>query len=173
MFASGGDLAILTGHGNPDEITGQGESTLWKIGSYDPRQVQNKIVKLVSCDCGQQLCADLVQNGALAALGFDDDLLWSADPSYYSHFWDDPYSQGIMIPIIQGINVLLDGGTAQESLDVEKAGYLQNMENAGSELMFSLLKWDYDHTMLIGNPNATISPRPNIHIPFPPPFMFF
>jgi hypothetical protein len=169
-FANGGDVAILAGHGSPTSISGQNEKTLWDAGLYDINQTRAKVIKLVACDCGQQLCQDLVTYGkAKAVSGYSDDVLWICDPSYYFNPYGDPSSQPVMLSICDSINALLDGATAQESLDVEKNGYLKGMENVNSELEFSLLKWDYDHAVLLGDGNATIQPRPNIRIPFNPP----
>jgi hypothetical protein len=173
-FINNSDFVLATGHGNVDELTGQNEVSLWLAGKYNPQQTQGKVIKLLSCDTGQILCPDLVQNGgARSALGYDEDYLWIADPSFYFHPWDDQMAGLNLKPVMDGINALLSGATAIESLNIEKAGYLKNMEDADSELMFSLLKWNYDHAVLFGDENATITPARLGVPPFPPPPFLF
>lgn len=174
-FINNSDFVLATGHGQNNEMTGQGEQSLWVAGQYDPKQTQNKVIKLLSCDTGMELCPDLVQYGkAQVAMGYDQDYLWICDPSYYFHPWDDPLAAQCLQPVISGLSVLLNGGTALESLNTEKNGYLENMTNTDSELMFSILKWNYDHTVMFGDENATVSnPGPNVRFPFPPPPLLF
>ena len=174
MFVNNEDFILGTGHGSPESYTGQNVADIFTIGSYSPDQVKGKIIKLISCDTGQGLCQDLVNNGAICAMGYDDDLIWVADASYHFNPWDDQKNAGlVMMPIIAGLNCLLDGGTAGESLAVEKAGYLRNMDNAGRSFTRSILKFNYDHAVLFGDPNAMITARPHFTIPFSPPPLLF
>jgi hypothetical protein len=171
-LAPSSDVIIGTGHGEPDEWTAQNESPVWKLGQYNPAEVKGKVVKLVSCLVGQQLGPDLVANGAAAFLGFDDDVVWLADESYWLRPWDDPYAQAVMLPIVQGVHVLLDGGTCSESLQEEKNGYLTNAQMTDSPLLKSVLQFNYDHAVLFGDPNAVVRRRPRISLPPPPPLLF-
>lgn len=175
MFVNNGDLVVGSGHGSDQSYTAQNEANIWTVGQYNSNQVKGKIIKLVSCDCGQELCQDLVQYGqAKASLGYSGDLLWLGSEDYNVHPWDSPYSKPVMLPIMYGISSLLDGATAGESLAIEKAGYLKNMEDADSELMFSLLYWNYDHAVLFGDSSARIKSKFDFGAPpFPPPPMIF
>jgi hypothetical protein len=173
LFANNSDFVLATGHGSEDEMTLQDESLLWKIGSYDPAQVRGKVINLVSCNCGAELGPDLVKNGARAFLGFDQDLLWIADPADYFTPWSDSDAATCMRPIIQSINSLLDGATCAESLAIEKAGFLANAANTDFELMRALLEYDHDHAVLFGDASATIEKRPHVILPWgPPPLLF-
>ena len=169
-----GDLSILTGHGAPDSATGQGEVPLLTVGLYTPNQVKGRVFKLISCDCGQQLCADLVANGSPCAMGYDQDLIWFIDPNYYLNPYDDEGAKFVMMPIIQGLSALMDGASCAESLAIEKAGYLQSLQQTDNPLIQSCLQFDYDHSVLFGDGSATIQKRnfPGVP-PFPPPPMLF
>lgn len=169
LIAPRSDLIIGTGHGAPDEYSAQDESVVWKVGEYDPAQVKGKIVKLLACESGRTLGPDLVNNGALAFLGYDDDYLWLLDESRWMIPWSDPVAAPNLMPVMAGLNALLDGAKASEALAVEKAGYLKNAEDADFEMQRDLLLWDNDHAVLFGDENARISPRPHISLPFPPP----
>lgn len=174
-FINNEGLLVGTGHGSSREYSGQWESPLLVLGQYDNRQTKDKIIKLVSCDCGQELASDLVNYGkARACLAYSDDLIWLASGFYYFNPWDCPEAKPVMLSIMNGIDCLLDGATVKESLTVEKQGYFKAMEDASSELEFSILKWDYDHAVLFGGENARLDTvRPNIRFPFPPPPMLF
>jgi hypothetical protein len=174
MFAPSSDLILAAGHGETNEYTAQGESLIWRVGQYHPEEVKGKVIKLVSCLCGQQLGPDLVSNGgARTFLGYDDDVTWVVDSAYSAHPWDDPYAQSCFMPIIDGINTLLDGATAAESLSVEKAGYEANLLKTDSQMVQACLLFNLAHTMMAGDPAATIERRPRIFLPPPPPFLLF
>ena len=172
MFAPASDFILADGHGEADEYTAQSESLIWRVGQYSPAEVKGKVVKLVSCLVGQQLGPDLVATGgARAFLGYDDDVTWVVDAAYYAHPWDDPYAQSCFMPIVDGINALLDGATASESLNVEKAGYEANLLKTDSEMVQACLLFNLAHTMMAGDPSATVVPRPRISLPPPPPIL--
>jgi hypothetical protein len=173
MSAPASDFILATGHGEPDEYTAQNEAVIWKVGSYDKRETEGKVIKLVSCQTGKELGPNLVANGARCFMGYSDDLIWLVNSAFYPIPWADPSSKLCFLPIIDGIHVLLDGGTTQESLDTEKASYLYSMEYTDSELIRACLQFNHDHAILLGDPNATVTPRPQISFPFgPPPLLF-
>jgi hypothetical protein len=174
LLIGGGDLAIFSGHGSPEEQTGEGQTPLWTVGKYDISQTEGKVVKLLSCDAGQILAPDLVQYGkAKAVLAYDQDYLWVTDSSYNWNPYDDPQAGACLLPVVAGLNALLDGATAQESLDVEKAGYMANMNNTERSFNKSILKWNFDHAVLFGDPNARITARSHFTMPLPPPPLLF
>jgi hypothetical protein len=166
------DFVLATGHGNADTATGQDESIIWTIGKYNPNEVQGKVIKLVQCDTGSALGPDLVKNGALCYMGFDSDLIWVADDTYHAKPWEDPYSIACLGPIIDGIQALLDGQTCGESMDIEKTGFQNNaQDNEDFPLLQSSILFNLQHSVLCGNPDATIKPRPRIALPSPPPLI--
>lgn len=60
------------GHGYDDLITGQHSNLLWKVGAYDPREAQNRIIYLMSCLTAKRLGPDLVDKGARTYLGYEE-----------------------------------------------------------------------------------------------------
>lgn len=166
------DFILATGHGDSDTTTGQGESVIWTVSQYNPNEIQGKIIKLVQCDTGAELGPDLVKNGAKTYMGFDADLIWIADDSYYSKPWDDPYSAACLGPIIDGIQALLDGQTCGESMAIEKSGFEKNaQDNEDFPLLQSSILFNQAHAVLFGDESATIKPRPRISLPAPPPLL--
>lgn len=163
------DIIIATGHGEASEFSAQGESLIWKVGQYNTREVQNKVIKLISCQTGVLLGPDLIQNGAQAFLGYDDDIIWVADSAYSTQPWRDPYASLCLGPIIDSLQALLDGKTCEEALAVEKAGDLNNMSMTDFPFLQLCLAFNARHSILLGDPNATVKPRPHFMPPIPPP----
>ncbi|MDD5510532.1 MAG: hypothetical protein PHI12_06975 [Dehalococcoidales bacterium] len=163
------DFILGTGHGSDREYCAQNESIIWKVGEYNPGQVRGKVVKLLSCNTGMMLGPDLIKNGARAYLGYDDDFLWIADSIYYPVPWEDRTAAACLMPVIQSLNALLDGSTCAEAIAIERQGYLQNIERTDNELLSSLLEHNNNHTVIYGDQSATITPRPKVTPPIPPP----
>lgn len=171
FVAPAAEFIIGTGHGELDEYTSQGESAIWKAGQYDAREVQNKAIKLLACQTGAILGPDLVQHGARCFMGYDDDIAWIADSRYYGRPWNDPYASVCLMPVIDSLQALLDGKTCREAIAIEKAGYLANAQASDFPLLRACLEFDERHSVLIGDPTATIRPRPRVSLPAPPPLI--
>ena len=173
-FAPGSDFVLGTGHGDSDSYSAQAEDIIWKAGQYDKRQTEGKVIYLLSCDTGLELGPDLIDYGqARAFRGFTGDFLWIVQPGNWIAPYTDPHAGQILMPVVNGLNSLMDGATISEAMDIEKNSYMKSMEDTNNELLFSLLKWNYDHSILLGDPNATIKPRPKITLPIPPPPLIF
>jgi hypothetical protein len=171
-IAPSSDIIIGSGHGSANIYSAEGENVIWQAGQNYGNEIKDKVIKLVSCDTGSELGPDLVKNGCLCYMGFDADLIFIADDSYFGKPWNDPYSYACLSPVISGLQVLLDGQTCGESMAIEKEGFLQNAEqSADFPLLQSSIEFNMQHSILIGNPDATIKPRPRISLPAPPPLL--
>jgi hypothetical protein len=172
LIAPSSDLVVGVGHGEPDEFTAQGESLIWKAGAYNIKETGGKIVKLISCQTGAVLGPDLVQNGTLCFMGYDDDIIWIADSDYWNQPWNDPNAALCLGPIISSLQALLDGQTCAEAFAIEQAGFL---ENAAASSDFPLLRdcltFNAAHSIILGDETATVRPRPRISLPPPPPLI--
>ncbi|MBA7593425.1 hypothetical protein ES703_00345 [subsurface metagenome] len=172
LSAPQSDIIIGVGHGDIDAFTGQNEAVILEVGKYDPREVRGKIVKLLSCQCGVELCPDLVKNGAACAIGYTDDYIWVVDADLASTPWADEMAAKCLMPVIDGLNALLDGKTAREALDIELEGYSRNAEVEENELIKACLEFNRDNAILVGDGDASIRARPQLPLPFrliPPP----
>jgi len=173
LSAPQSDIIIGTGHGGVDVFTGQNEAVILEVGKYDPREIEGKVIKLLSCQCGVELVPDLVENGAACAMGYTDDYLWVCDADLASVPWADKEFAGkCLLPVIGGLNALLDGKTAQEALDTELTQYDCYAEIEEDELIKSCIEFNRDNAVLLGDPEARIRPRPGLLLPFrliPPP----
>lgn len=175
LSAPQSDIIIGCGHGSEDTFTGQNEAVILEVGKYGPREVQGKVIKLLSCQTGMVLGPDLIKNGAEAFLGYVDDYVWVMDSDLASTPWSDKMAATSLLPVIDGLNALLDGKTAKEALDIELEGYSRNAEIEEDELIKSCLEFNYDNAVLLGNSEARVRRRPPLPLPFriipPPPIL--
>jgi len=173
LSAPQSDIIIMTGHGSENSITGQNEALILEVGKYNPREIEGKVIKLLSCQCGVELCPDLVANGAACAMGFTDDYLWVMDADLASTPWaDKEFAAKCLMPVVAGLNVLLDGKTAQEALDTELTQYDCYAEVEEDELIKSCIEFNRSNAVLLGAPDASVRARPGLLLPFrliPPP----
>jgi hypothetical protein len=169
LSAPQSDIIIGVGHGSQTSFTGQNEALILEIGKYNPREIKGKVIKLLSCQTGVSLGPDLVKNGAKAFMGYRDDYVWVMDSDFASKPWEDEMAAACLMPVVDGLNTLLDGKTAKESLDVETQGYLKNAAAEEDSLVKSCLGFNYVNAVLLGDTSARVRSRPNIIIPLPPP----
>jgi hypothetical protein len=169
MATKTSDIIIGMGHGSPDSFTGQHETIILEVGRYDPKEIQGRVIKLLSCQTGVQLGPDLVKNGCLAYMGYTDDFLWVCDANKASTPWSDKMAARCLGPVMDSINALLSGATAEEAHQIEIAGYQANAAEEDDELIRSLINFNLKNSVLLGEGGARVSARPNILLPIPPP----
>jgi len=169
LAAPQSDIIIGVGHGDKDAFTGQNEAMILEVGKYNPKEVEGKVVKLLSCQCGVELGPDLIRNGAVSFLGYTDDYVWVMDSDLASTPWADKIAATSIMPVIDSINALLDGRTSREAFDIELEGYSRNARVEEDDLVKSCLEFNRRNAVLLGNPEARVNPRPKITLPIPPP----
>jgi len=173
LAAPQSDVIIGVGHGDVDAFTGHNEALILEVGKYDPREVKGKVIKLLSCQTGVKLGPDLIRNGAASFAGYSDDYLWIMDADLASTPWADKEFAGkCLMPVIDGLNALLDGKSSKKAFDTELEGYTKNAEVEEDELMRALIEFNRDNAVLLGDPGARVRPRPGLALPFqllPPP----
>lgn len=163
------DVIIGMGHGDVDSFTGQDETLILEVGRYDPKEVEGKILKLLSCQTGVQLGPDLVANGCAAYLGYTDDYLWVCDAELVLTPWTDKMAAASLMPVVDSINALLDGMSVKEAHEIELEGYQRNAEIEEDELVKSCLEFNHENAILLGDPEARVRARPRISLPIGPP----
>ena len=175
LIAPQSDIIIGVGHGDVDAFTGQNEATILEVGKYDPKEVRGKVIKLISCQTGVELGPDLIRNGALSFAGYKDDYLWVMDAGLASTPWADKMAATSLMPVIDGLNALLDGKTTKEAFDIELEGYTRNAEAEEDELIKACLEFNRDNAILLGDKSARVRARPPLPLPFqlvaPPPII--
>jgi len=173
LSAPQSDIIIGVGHGDEAVFSGHNEAIILEIGKYDSREVDGKVVKLLSCQTGVLLGPDLIKNGAQAFLGYTDDYVWVMDQDLASRPWADKIAATSLMPVIDGLNALLDGKTAKEALGIELQGYSRNADVEEDDLIKACLEFNRSNAVLLGDGSAKIFPRPRFTVPIPPPPILF
>jgi len=175
LSAPQSDIIIGVGHGSEDAFTGHNEAILLEVGQYSPREVKGKVIKLLSCQTGVILGPDLVKNGAACVLAYVDDYIWVCDADLAMRPWSDKMAATSLMPVIDGLNALLDGKTAREALNIELEGYSRNAEVEEDELVKACIEFNKENAILLGDDSAKIRARPSLALPFklipPPPLL--
>jgi len=169
LCAPQSDIIIGVGHGDKAAFYGHNEAVILELDHYNPREVNGKVIKLLSCQCGVSLGPDLIRNGAEAFLGYVDDYVWVCDADLALRPWADTMAASSLLPVVDGLNTLLDGKTAKEALDTELEGYTRNAAIEEDELIRACLEFNRDNAVLLGNSTARVRGRPKITLPIPPP----
>ncbi|MBA7569139.1 hypothetical protein ES708_10877 [subsurface metagenome] len=175
LSAPQSDIIIGVGHGDVDVFTGQNEAVILEAGQYSPREVRGKVIKLLSCQCGVILGPNLVRNGAACVLAYVDDYVWICDADLAMRPWSDEMAATSLMPVIDGLNALLDGKTAREALNIELEGYSRNAAVEEDELVKACIEFNRENAVLLGAGSAKIRARPQLALPFrlipPPPLL--
>jgi len=175
LSAPQSDIIIGVGHGEEAVFSGHNETIILEVGNYNSREVEGKVVKLLSCQTGVLLGPDLIKNGAEAFLGYVDDYIWVMDSDLAATPWSDEMAATCLMPVVDSIGALLDGKIAREAFDIELEGYTRNAEVEEDELIKSCLEFNRDNAVLLGAENAKIKARHKLPLPFrlvpPPPIL--
>ena len=169
LSAPQSDIIIGCGHGGVDAFTGHNEAIILEVGKYDPREIKGKVIKLLSCQTGVELGPDLIRNGAAGFQGYTDDYVWVMDADLASTPWSDEMAATSLMPVVDGLNALLDGKTSREAFSIELEGYTRNAELEEDELIKACLEFNRDNAILLGDESAKVRARPRIILPIPPP----
>lgn len=175
LSAPGSDVIIAVGHGDSDVVTGQNDCDLLRVGEYNPAEINGKVIYAFSCLCAENLGPDLINHGAAAFLGWTDDYLWLLDENRSATPWTDEMARPCMMPVIVGLNALLDGKTVSEVRQIQSGSYSEYAAGTDNELIKDLVLFNQSNFILLGNPQARIQPRPQLAGIFkvfsPPPIL--
>ena len=174
MIAPHSDVIIVAGHGDSDQTTGQHDAVLLKVGQYNEDEIRGKVIYAFSCQSGDYLGPDLVNHGATAFLGWTDDYVWLINEANFLTPWNDKLAAPCVMPVIAGLNSLLDGDTVSEVKQVQDDAYDYYAGITGDELVKDMVLFNKSNFVLYGDPQARINARPGLAGIFkllPPPPM--
>lgn len=163
------DIIIGVGHGTNDSFSGYDERLIMSVGNYQPNSIKGKVIRLISCQTALVLGPDLVDKGCKSYWGFLDDVVWVADSDFAKNPWDDPIAAKFLMPMVDGLNFLLDGNSISQSLSVERQSYQKMIDDDPDLLSRSLLKFNLVNDIILGDQKAVVSKRPEIPFLISPP----
>jgi len=156
------NVILVTGvcHGNETTIVGQHHSVLMQKGDEVTGAIaNNRVFSMLSCSAGKELLKWMVEEGAIATMGYDDIFYFCigefpndlAKPFFDSHF--------------AGERKLLEGGTIQEAFGERHSTFNRYLANPNiPEKIKPYLMSDRDCAVMYGDPEAKIvvAPKPPI-----------
>lgn len=135
--ATGVSLLTGVGHGSDTTFMGFNFEAVYGIGGYDPQEVSGKIVHFLSCDSALRLGPDLVQNGCLAFIGYDDNFSFDPDSSNIFFKCDAVIDEGLA----SGLSV---GDAVSQAVSVFNQT-IADLRTQGNDRAASMLEVNLSH----------------------------
>ena len=161
-------LIVANGHGGTKSLR-VGDNILIGTAGYDKAikklikkgdelYFKGRIVLLLTCNAGTELVAALVNNGALAAMGFKQPFIFLSDEnlSPEEDSSSKPFFECLMQPAIQ----LADGATFQQAINVTREAfkhYIREAKNNREKETQKYLSFDLENFVALGDPNTKIN----------------
>lgn len=153
------------GHGGYTVYTGHMHDHILEACSYDPEEVKNKSIHLLSCQTAKTLGPDTISKGAKSYAGYTENfnLLWDIPGTGVNEF-------ELFAKCDSSYDITMAAGlTAQEAYDRTVAAFNAAMalpEVVNTQTASTLL-WDRDHLKLHGDHASTVVPFQMVKICFP------
>lgn len=160
-------LVILNGHGGSRSVTGCSGEVILGVAGYDPEMrkyvarenpswMRGRIVFLFTCNAGKEMAPRLIEEGALAVVGYRRDYLFLSDD-------DNPGKSQkskpfFLAPIMFPVNLAM-GGSVGEAVDAAKDAYRKYIAEADlnkDELVAKYLYYDLENMVSYGKMNVTL-----------------
>ena len=123
-----------TGHGTDTQFAGYQKLDVYSVGNYEPDEVRDKIVHLVSCNCATGLGVDFVKNGCRAFFGYD------------AGFVFDLAASGIFFECDGQIDIALAAGQTVAQADAAaRALFQKRADEATDPRIAAYLKFNLAH----------------------------
>lgn len=158
-------LFAAMGHGYIDTFTDNNEAIVWRCGyiscSYPPGNLKNRIVYLWSCLTARELGPEIINYGATAYIGFNEEWIWvSSSPA--GDPYNDPYARCFFDSGNEVIKALVDGCTVKEAVQRAIDRYNQWIEywkqsnDVHATECIKYLAWDRDALVSLGNVDSRV-----------------
>ncbi len=160
-------LVILNGHGGSRTVTGCSGEVILGVAGYDPELgkfvakensswMRGRIVFLFTCNAGKDIAPRLVEEGALAAVGYRSDYLFLSEDQNPAI---DHKSKPFFLAPIMFPTILAMGGSVGEAVDAMRDAYRKYIAEAdrnGDDLVAKYLYYDLENMVTYGKMNVTL-----------------
>jgi hypothetical protein len=163
------DFITGLGHGNNDVFTGQEGEVLWRVGNYDSQETTGKIIHLLSCLTARRLGYDLVDNGALAYFGYNEEFAFVTSASPPPDITEDPFADPFFKCDSEIDRLIAECHQANEVYGMAMDLY-QSEFNKLVEVDVEAAKWlrhDMQALRRYGNPNVSLCGKREIYLNTP------
>ncbi len=154
------DFVFLNGHGNADIVYGH-ENTPLLVGSDD--SVKDKIIYARACKSAKRLGSQIIENGATAYIGYDEDFVFMYETHAIGRPLEDETARLFLEPSNQIALSILEGQTVEEAERQSQEKFRQNIHSLfyrkhtdEEEQMIFFLALDLQRQICLGNKNAKI-----------------
>lgn len=137
VIEPGVEFITGVGHGLQDLYTGQYGDQIFRVGKYDSKEVNPKIVHFLSCQTAAKLGPDFVRNGCRAYFGYDVNFTFHMDEADVYFECDSEVDRAFA-----------DGLTAGDVYKRVRALFEKNiaaLHAKGKHYQASTLEMDLDH----------------------------
>lgn len=143
------------GHGNATTYTGYQGNHLLKVGDEESARIaKGRHFVLLSCRTGARLLPWLVEQGAVACQGYDEDFTFIIDKQNYP----DSYATPFFLSHILGDIALLEGKTHKEAYDIVYNKFTEYINSPEvPEICKPYLLHDRDARVLFGDDKSRIT----------------
>lgn len=160
-------LVMLNGHGGSRTVTGCSGEVILGVAGYDPEigktittgnasWMKGRIVFLFTCNAGKEIAPKLIEEGALAVVGYKRDYVFLNEKDNPG---GDLKSKPFFMAPIMFPTTLAMGGNVGEAVDAVKAAYLKYIAEAdlrGDALTAKYLYFDLENMVVYGKLNVTL-----------------
>jgi hypothetical protein len=125
------------GHGGYNIYTGQNYTEIFRVGNYNPSEVKDKVIHLLSCQIARDLGTDFVRNGCKAFFGYIENFSFTEEFSSIFFACDSTID-----------NTFTLGKSAEEVYTFTRSVYnvgINNLNENGHFYVAALLAGDLDY----------------------------
>lgn len=153
-------LVVLNGHGNEDVVTGHDNETILEKSDA---VVEDKIIYARACRSAKKLGPELIRQGALAYLGYDEDFIFIFDQEKVFQPLDDKTAALFLEPSNYLPTAILKGHSTGEANKRSKEKFMKNIEKLlvqgpsnNDYYAIRYLLWDMNHQVCLGDASVSV-----------------
>jgi hypothetical protein len=155
-------LVVLNGHGSHNSISGFNDDILVKT-DLNIEILKDKIIHSVSCDSGKTLGPESIKTGSISFIGYKEEFKFvhQRDKRTQEEQLGDYVASLFLKPAYRVVEVLINGGTAEEAYAESQKMYLNNLRDVitsknPNSMITSRLYHNLTHQVSLGNQQSKI-----------------
>lgn len=150
-------LVVLNGHGNANEVCGQDNEVLIRLGENEVL-LSGRTTYAIACNSAEKLGEKIGTSENSSYIGYEKEFVIQQSQGYFGHPIDDPLSKPFMEFSNQIVRSLLKGHTVEESVqrarqvgELELRKLLASSSDPDLQNSAMFLWWDMKYLKIHGN----------------------